>query len=284
MSLQNPLSFLSGFVQDRNIIRVIAQVDQLKEAGSTASRLMKWVRSENHWLSFRLDWQATRLCVLYKPEIQVLAMGPTGLVAAATQAGDAEEQVDTTGDGPRRRGDLRDLRRIGDTAYVAGMSRQVYRRDKPNQWTRQDSGVVNARGTLTVAGFNSIHGVSEHDIVAVGFSGEIWRRQNSSWRQLVSPTNLVLHRVLMVREDLAYACGQEGILLQGTADNWQVLAQNTVREDIWGLEWFNEQLYVACDRGVFVLGDDDDLHQVDFGLGFGLCSFLPPRVTRAPRR
>ena len=39
-----PLSFLSGFVQSREIGRVIAQIDELTEKGSTSSWLMRWTQ------------------------------------------------------------------------------------------------------------------------------------------------------------------------------------------------------------------------------------------------
>jgi|GEM_PF-1226058 len=261
-----PFSFLSGFVQDRNTARVIAQVDQLRDQGSTASRLMKWTRDEGQWMSFRLEWTATRMWVLTKPEMQVFAIGPDGIVSVGTSKGMSEEEVDPGDDGPRRRGPIRDLQFIGSHLYVAGMSRQVYRREAPNRWMRQDDGAVLPRGDMTVAGFNSIDGLDENDIYAVGFNGEIWRRSGEKWRKLDSPTNLVLHRVRVIRPDLVFICGQEGVLMRGSGERWRIIEHDATAEDFWGMEWFGDRLYLACDDGLYVLAADDSVNAVDTGL------------------
>jgi hypothetical protein len=268
-SNSNPFSFLSGFVQDRNTGRVIAQIDDLKDAGATDSHLMKWIRSEGRWYSFDLEWHATRLCIVTSPELHLLAVGPAGIAYVGTAAGNAEEEIDPTDDGPRRRGDIRDLRIIGAHVYAAGMSRQVYRREGKGNWTRQDAGTVQPRGSLEVAGFNSIDGVSEADIYAVGFGGEIWRRVAGAWHQVESPTNVVLHRVRAVSDDLVFAAGQGGVLLRGSADRWDVVPQYSTDADFWGMEWFRDTLFVASDTGVYALTADDTLERVEMGLGDG---------------
>ena len=266
-SSTNPYSFISGFVEDKNTARAIAQIDELKEAGATDSELLKWTGADGKWYSFDLEWHATRVCVLQKPELTVIAVGPAGIVVEGSSAGVQEGNIDDSEDGPMRRGDIRDLRVIGKWVYAAGMSRQVYRRERPNQWSRVDSGVVQHRGALDVAGFNSLDGSSEKDIYAVGFAGEIWRFANNQWKQLDSPTNMVLHRVRVVSKNLVFACGQEGTLLRGQGDTWRHIDHDATTEDLWGLEWFKDRLFVACDDGLFRLNDDDTLEKVDTGLG-----------------
>ena len=265
-SSSNPYSFLSGFAQDRNLGRVIAQVDELKDAGSTSTTILSWTRENGRWFSFRLDWHATRICVVEKPIRQLRATGPAGLVSINTREGAIEEVIDSSDNGPRRRGDIRDLRLIGEHVYVTGMSRQVYRREGQDDWARRDDGVVQAPGKLNVSGFNAIDGLSETDIYAVGFGGEIWRCQENQWHQVDSPTNLILHRVRVINTDIAYASGQEGVLLRGKGDIWEPIFHDSVSDDLWGMEWYRGNLYVACDSGIFVLTKDDDLKQVDIGL------------------
>lgn len=265
-SSTNPYSFLFGFVQNRQCGRVIAQIDELKDSGSTASTLLKWSRLENRWFSFRLDWHATRLCIKDNPEIELIAVGPDGIVSVGTSSGNHEEDIDATDKGPKRKGDIRDLRLIGTHVYVTGMSRQVYRREGSGNWTRQDNGMVQDPGTIKVSGFNAIDGVSEGDVFAVGFGGEIWRRQKNVWRKLDSPTNLVLYRVRTVNKNLAYACGQDGVLLRGNGDRWEPIPHSTVDEDLWGMEWYQDRLYVGCDSGIYILTEDDNLEKIDIGL------------------
>lgn len=136
--MSNPFSFLGGCVQSRDVLRTIVQIDQLTAQGSTWSKLLKRDQAQGRWFSFKLEWTATRLCTVTHPELTMLATGPDGIVSASTLSGPAEETIDATGDGPSRRGPIRDLRAIDGVPYAVGMGRQVYRREAPGRWTRQD--------------------------------------------------------------------------------------------------------------------------------------------------
>lgn len=263
-----PFSFLGCFVQDARTFRVVAQVDELKDAGATDSRMLKWVRASEAWSSFRLDWHATRIATLSTPELIVLAVGPAGIFAEGSAAGNREGEVDASPDGPSRRGAIRDLTVVGEDAFVAGMSRQVYRRTAPGAWIRWDEGAVQPRGSTDPIGFNSIHGLSAEELHAVGYNGEIWTRFDGEWKQVQSPANLVLHRVLVVDRDLAFVAGQEGTLLRGYRERWEVIDHQGPEENIWGLAWFLGRLYVAADSGIWALTDEDILEPVEAGFGF----------------
>ncbi len=264
--MSNEYSFLSGCMQNRNVGRVIAQIDSLKELGSTATTLLKWDRSQNRWFSFNIEWHATRISAFESPEITVLATGPDGIVSASTLAGPTEEEIDASLDGPARRGPIRDLQLIAGVPYAAGMGRQVYRREGVDNWTRQDQGVVLPRGEIQLCGFNSIDGLSEDAIYAVGFNGEIWFRNHNKWQQQDSPTNLVLHKVKVAREDLIFASGQMGALLRSDGNHWETIEHDAVTDDLWGMEWFQGELYLACDSGLFKLDSEDQLVEVDMQL------------------
>jgi hypothetical protein len=105
-------------------------------------------------------------------------------------------------------------------------------------------------------------GLDESDIYAVGFEGEIWRRVSEKWRQLESPTNVILHQVRMVKKNLAYACGQKGVLLVGKGDEWTEIKHTATEDDLWGMQLFNDTLYVASDDGIFALDKNSDLNAV----------------------
>jgi len=259
-----PYSFGAGFVQDRGTLRVIAQIDALADAGETASQVMKWASGK--WGHFAIEWTAVRIWYTAEP-LQAFFMGPDGEILVGTpKDGPREETLDETTEGPQGRGPLRDLRLIGSHLYAAGMSRQVYRREGVNRWPHQDEGTVLALGSKTVAGFNSIDGLSEGDFYAVGFGGEIWRCLKGRWRQIQSPTNVVLHRVKVVRENWAYACGQEGVLLQGYGDAWEQIDHGATEDDFWDAEWFQGRLYLAHEDGLFTLTDKNRFERVKFGI------------------
>src|SRR5438045_3985323 len=106
----NYYTFISGFVQDRNLIRVIGQVDQLNDAGEPNSILRKWIRNEKHWYEFDLDWYATRILALTEPQLEVYAVGPTGRVNVGTTRGDQAELILGQNQVSGQYGEIRDAR------------------------------------------------------------------------------------------------------------------------------------------------------------------------------
>src|SRR5262249_18618778 len=156
--------------------------------------------------------------------------------------------VDESDEGPTYRGDIRDLRVIGDKLYAAGMSRQVYRRESSGRWTHQDSGTVQPLGTLGPVGFNAIHGRDEADFYAVGFGGEIWRRVDGIWRELDTPTNVILLGVRVTESGKAFACGQKGVILCGDGDAFEPIEQGLTTVTFWDMELFNGSLYLGAEE------------------------------------
>jgi hypothetical protein len=75
-----------------------------------------------------LEWPATRIWAFTKPEVQVFAVGPDGIVSIGTVSGNAEEYIEKSPEGTASRGPICDLRGIGKSLDVCGMGRQVYRR------------------------------------------------------------------------------------------------------------------------------------------------------------
>lgn len=254
-------TFLAAHVQSRDALRSVVQLDALKDSGSTASSLFKYQRGKG-WAAFNLEWDASRIGYTNQPEPTVLATGPDGIVSIGTQSGSTEEVLADSGEGPARRGPIRDLQLIGGIPYACGMGRQVYRREAPNRWSRQDAGIALPLGQIQLCGLNSITGVDEDHVLAVGFNGEIWRREHGQWRAEDSPTNLVLHKALMIDTGKAFASGQLGTLLRNIGSGWQVLDVGLPEDDLWDLAWFDQALYIACNKGLFRL-DGDQLSAVN---------------------
>jgi hypothetical protein len=170
--------------------------------------------------------------------------------------------------GPRQLRTLRDLRAIGASAYAVGMSRQVYRRSRAGTWAPYDDGARHQPASfLDVRGFNSIHGLDERDMFAVGFDGEIWRCREGKWTAIDSPTNLMLNVVEVVSPDVAYACGLLGMLLRGQGDAWRPIEHDATEESFVAMASFQGRLYLSDGNTVFHLEEDESLTPVDFGDG-----------------
>jgi hypothetical protein len=173
-----------------------------------------------------------------------------------------EERIE----GPEDRGFICHVKVIGEHAYAAGMGRQVYRRIGPGKWEQFEKGLDTSwNDPADVTGFNAIDGLSEDDIYAVGFDGDIWQCRKGEWHKVLSPTNLIIERVRAVRPDLVFAAGAWGLLLRGHDDSWDSIAQTATREGFWGLEWFQNRLYLATQHALFRLTDTDNLEPIDDG-------------------
>jgi hypothetical protein len=220
------------------------------------------------------DWNLAGLAVAKQPLEQMIAVGEWGDVLCAG-SGDVHDEHVTSGQrdpaakGPKDRGPLRGVRRIGSRIYVVGMDRQAYRREGSSRW--QSFGPPGWRElgrpapkVSEVTGFEAVDGFSESDVYAVGYHGEIWHCDGRKWRQLPSPTNLVLTDVCCAGDGTVYACGREGLLLKGRDQTWEVIDPPGTPQDLWSLAWFDGRLYLSTFYALYTL-NKNALEPVDTG-------------------
>jgi hypothetical protein len=225
------------------------------------SLVLDW-SPEKGMVSLMMDHPLTRIVLSPESESEVMVCSRLGSVGLIRGNQVVEEDIE----GPENRGFICDVRVIGQHAYVAGMDRQVYRRVGSGRWERFEKGIDTSwKDILDVAGFNAIDGLSEDDVYAVGYKGDIWHCTKGEWRSVASPTNLIIERVRTVKPDLVFAAGRAGLLLRGHDDRWESVNHDVTRQDFWGLEWFQDRLYLATSQGLFRLTDSDDLEGVDDG-------------------
>lgn len=260
-----PLTYVTGFVYRNDLVFISAQVDELVEQDVSHTKMLQWKMGS--WGHYMVNWPVTALCGMEPLDLTLFSMGIDGRIHIATKTGFFEEQIDKSAEGPDQRGMLRDIKKIGKHIYVTGMQRQVYQRINQMQWRRIDQGMVIPIGASIIAGFNSIDGFNEQDIYAVGLDGEIWHFNDQVWDKTDSPTNLSLARVKCVAHDTVYICGKAGILIRGCKNQWEIIDHNVTSENFWGMEWFQEKLYIATSDTLFVLEKDDTLKpmMVNFG-------------------
>ena len=263
-NLHGPLRFGCGIGSgiDRGI--VIALSAGRSPTSSSERYLMEWTGGA--WRSRTVDLTARAMAFADSEGRELLVMGEGGHALVLSNSGIAEERVDASVEGPSGRGNIRGVRLIGSHLYAVGMGRQVYRRVSPGIWMHWDAEVVRPVGSLDTTGFSAIDGREESDLYAVGMGGEIWHRDGRDWHSIASPTNVILQCVRAVAPGLVYACGQQGVLLRGSPEGWEAIGHSITRDDLWGMEWFGNRLYVASAKAIFRL-DGDDLERVDTGLG-----------------
>ncbi len=259
-----PLVFSDGVSLGPGHCLVIVDpvMDGLSEEVTANSVVLEWSQ-ERGMTAIKFDYPLSRIAFLPEPESQAIVSGRLGFIGLIQDRRVIEELIE----GPQAEGFIRDLRVIDQHVYATGMGRQVYRRASRGKWLPFHRGLIRSPADyLDITGFNAIDGLSEEDIYAVGFGGDIFHCATGEWREIASPTNLILERVCAMKRDLVFAAGQSGVLLRGHHDAWEAIDQAETSSDFWGLECFRGRTYLATNEGIFRLNDRDELETVDLGL------------------
>lgn len=207
---------------------------------------------------FGTDWTAVSVCYCEKDNV-VYAAGENGEIIRISDTENTEEFIAPSENGPVVQGPIREIRVIGNDLYAVGMGRQVYQRIE-GHWVHIDKGILDTSGRIT-AGLTSIMGDGHGFLVAVGYDGEIWEFQES-WREIASPTNLLLTRVIS-QNGKYYASGLHGMLLCREPSGWRVIDTGGFKGDIWDLEVFRDTIYIGTTQGLFLMTPDEEIKQVD---------------------
>lgn len=258
------VTFSECTVIRRDLVFITAQIADLNQQGIGHTKVIRW--KNGAFAHFMIDWTTTAITSFSNP-LALFCMGLDGDIHLF-HAGTKSREVIT---GPGDIGPLRDMRVIDGANYVAGMQRQVYRRSASGSWQFLSAPILNKGG---IKGFNSIDGYSSDEIYAVGLDGEIWFFNGSQWRPIDSPTSVSLQRIHCCPSGRAYIVGQAGVVIVGRGDQWAPLDLGDFRDDLWGVETLNDEVFVASSKAVFKLVDES-LELASIGSdGIGSASFL----------
>jgi photosystem II stability/assembly factor-like uncharacterized protein len=72
----------------------------------------------------------------------------------------------------------------------------------------------------------------------------------------------MLNRVIAIYPDLVYVVGQKGIVLKYNGHQWSVLYNTLGIGDLWDAEWYLDALYVASEKQIYRLLDNNCLKPV----------------------
>lgn len=245
-----------GAARWKDLVYLSLKDRKLDRRGVLHSRLIAIYKGE--WSPLDdVEWSTAGMCVVKKPAEKLVVVGPGGEVFTYVGGKKSREQISP------RPSDLRYSVAIAGYAYACGMKRQVYRRAGESRWVEMHA--PEGKGDRVV-GFEAIAGFDEKEIYAVGWDGEIWQLVKNKWVQRSSPVNVILTGVVCAPDGVVYVCGQNGTLLAGRNDRWDVLPQEDVEDDFWDLCWFGKKkrLYVASMSYLYEL-KDRELVPVDFG-------------------
>lgn len=256
-------SIYTGVVRYSDLGYLLATNDDFVKEGIPHTRI--YTLDCGNWGGGDLDWTAISASVCYLPEERFIVISPTGKVQVSGGGHiDNEAPIEDGKYSPQSRGPLKEVRGIANGfAYAVGTCRQAYRRDGPGKWTCIDQTAQTSVEDITDTCFESLDGFSNTDIYAVGWEGEIWHYNGAKWEMMDSPTNLALFKVRCGGDGFMYACGQVGTLLRGKGTNWELIDHDSTDENLRGLQWYNDILYVSTMENLYKLVEGE-LLKVEF--------------------
>ncbi|MEN0107037.1 MAG: hypothetical protein AAGC84_11510 [Pseudomonas sp.] len=255
--------FTSGALRSAQMAYVMCIDPGLDEEKLPHTVLDVWDTDEaEDWATAKiLRWNACSTCVAQTPKRQSVTIGEHGHVFVFGSGDNHEESITLPGGTLNL---LREVRCIDGEAYACAMDRQVFRRLGQDHWQAIHGTMPEQPADDPVFGFESIHGFASDDIYAVGWHGEIWQFNGKQWRRCTSPTNVILTRVFCADDGLVYIAGQQGVLLRGRDDSWEVIDHEDTEADLWDLQWFDGALYISTMYSIFRL-HGEHLELVDCG-------------------
>lgn len=265
--MHEDFGFIEGFIFNKDRIVVVVSSAKLEEDGVEHAFVCDW--KDGAWNFWDEDFSVVKVCVYCTSSgLTLIEMGSDGEIRVADASGFRDEIINTTPESPSRLRPLNDIRLIGNHIYVTGMRRQVFRRRyTASTWERCDGGVLVPRTSKEVAGFLSIDGFNDSEIYAVGYRGQIWRFDGSIWSRIASPTNMRLESVRCIDGRSAIAVGDQGLILIGRNDQWDVVKQDIIDETLTDIEEVRGSVFISTEIGSLYKLDGLHLIEIDTGLG-----------------
>ena len=195
--------------------------------------------------------------VAWLPALQeAVFVGDNGeCTVIANDGTDRDEYVTQSQRSPRNTGHIRAASRLGDDVIAVGMQRQVYRRLSSGQWVDMNRGIP-LPNTAETSGFECVLAISETEIYAAGWRGEVWLFEGETWRRLDSPTNRIITSLGLNPKGEVFACGRNGMLIAGRKDTWRLIGDSGCPDDLWALAASSGLQFAASLRRLYTLRDD----------------------------
>ena len=251
--------YVRGAASRRDFVYILSKGkvllrDSIAHTSIIGSEAGAWVSVED------TDWDSTAITIARAPAAKIVVIGEDGDVVAFGGGKLTEETIEPA---PVL---IRHARTIEGHAYACGMKRQVYQRTGEGRWTDVSAPAPKPKEEV---GFEAIDGYSGKEIYAVGWKGEIWQYNGKKWTNRGSPTSVILTAVCCAGDGVVYAAGQQGVMVRGREDEWELIEwADDVSDDLWDLCWFKKKLYVSTMMGLYTL-EGDTLAPVEFDVGIG---------------
>ena len=246
--------YTDGVARYRDLLYVMSKDKKLLEREVSHSSVVALDGEE--WVNvIDAPWDSTAIAIAL-PTKKMVLVGEDGQVLTYVGGDSEKEQIKPQ---PRM---IRRAKAIDGCVHACGVGREVFRRAGERVW--QSMHATKPKPNEKV-GFEAIDGFSQKEIYAVGWRGEIWQFDGAVWVHCGSGlTNLILTSVCCAENDVVYVAGQQGILIRGRRDTWEIVQwDDEFDTDFWDVLWFKKELYLATMTGLYTL-KDDQLVPVEF--------------------
>ena len=236
----------------------------------------RWLVKDYDWLTVCVaHWPMYQIRCILSREGDIRLYGPGGVPDRTYRLPDAGVmREEAAGYGYVNR-----IRTIGQSLYVCGQSRQVYR-FAPGAAHVLDGVWKDFAGPMRQAPINEppddpeggeaferwldendaidfmdITGASEDDIYAAG--DECWHYDGLRWEQLQLPTDECINAIKAIDTDQIVMVGHNGTVLMGNArQGFKELSGIEDNQNFTGAEWFQGKLFLASNLGLYIYDPD----------------------------
>lgn len=284
---REPITFSAASAIERDYVYVAGKPDSV-DSEVPFSRLFFFdeQRSGSAWVRHDLPGEdiasiAVGPALFGQPRVYC-AMSKNGVVEYCWPGGSKLEAIDGAGVARVTApifGYVNEIRMINSRLYVCGAGGQIYRREADG-WVHFASdfatparapaaGVIHESGRGLAHHFTSVDGVDGDDMYVVGHDGEIQYFDGRRWRQCEPVSDEILLRVRCVDHQTVWACGFNGTLLLGSAENgFKDVGAYDLNAIFHDLCVHEGHCYVASNQGLFRF-DGKTILPLDFVFGNG---------------
>lgn len=241
----------SGTLFDNNQGLLLTSHNELTQDKVPHTFAFMW-RRKGEWSGRQFSWTSGSVCYVPAPIPQGVAIGEDGEFFCWGVGQETEGRISEGGI-------YSSVNRVGDFAYVVGMSAKVCKHTYTGSWEIIDTNLPRD------VDFEAIAGFSTEEMYAVGWRGDICIISPLKADRIPSMTNLILTNVCCGADGLVYCCGQKGILLRGRRHKWELIDHGDTNEDLWDVHWFQGKLYISSLSFLYTLEEGDNLKHVRFG-------------------
>jgi hypothetical protein len=254
-AITQKMSFVRAAVREHDLSYITMVLDEYAAKRAPHSILFQWDAGRFQKIN-GVQWNTVGLDVFRQPRPAVVALGEFGKVIIAGPGILKIEEIGIVGSSEDRIVPMRALKVLNAKIYAVGMRRQAYLRTEQGVWKPIHGDMLCPLESDVVKGFETIDGFGDTELYAAGWEGEIWEFNGSSWKQIVSPTNLTISSLCGATDGKIYACGQAGLLLRGRHEAWEIIDTEKIKEDFWSIVCFKGRIYISGFRHILELTDD----------------------------